>query len=197
MMYSFFILFTFIIVVIAILMSNSLVTTMALVSIMANLLVIATRFGKISERLAGASESKTDATGVAGAAEMDSAMPPGPATDSEIAAGFPDIPQYRFSYDVDPDDYHVAPYGPFYENWRAYKTSYSTAYETPEPYIHVSCGERNYSVDSANTLMAQRRFHDKKAMDGYTVKDANYYRYHFSNELDEEEAKPWWGRHEM
>jgi hypothetical protein len=53
------------------------------------------------------------------------------------------------------------------------------------------------SVDTANTLMARRRARDKRCTDGWLTKTSNYYKYHYANELAEEEAKPWWGRAEI
>jgi hypothetical protein len=48
-----------------------------------------------------------------------------------------------------------------------------------------------------NAIMAQRRSRDKKCMDGWASKDANYYKQHFAEELDEAEAKPWWSSGEV
>lgn len=87
-------------------------------------------------------------------------------------------------------------YGPQYNAWSAHSRSYDM-YPDVMPHIGRSCAENDYSVDTLSTLVTQKRgARDKRAMDGAVTKDVDYYKYHFGSELDEEEAKPWWGRHE-
>ena len=47
--------------------------------------------------------------------------------------------------------------------------------------------------DAANVIMAQRRTRDKRAMTAAATKTAEYYKYHFADELSEAEGKRWWG----
>lgn len=87
-------------------------------------------------------------------------------------------------------------YGPQYDAWSAHNRSYDM-YPDVRPHVGVSCAENDYSVDTLGTLMTQKRgARDKRAMDGAVSKGVDYYKYHYGSELDEEEAKPWWGRHE-
>ena len=55
---------------------------------------------------------------------------------------------------------------------------------------------RANNIDMAAVDLTRRRTRDKRAMDAATVKDANYYRYHYADELEAEEKKRWWGNHE-
>jgi hypothetical protein len=87
-------------------------------------------------------------------------------------------------------------YGPQYNAWSAHGRSYDM-YPDVKPHVGVSCAENDYSVDTLGTLMTQKRgTRDKRAMDGAITKGVDYYKYHYADELDKEEAKPWWGRHE-
>lgn len=82
-------------------------------------------------------------------------------------------------------------YGPFYEIWRNYKED--------TPYAQVKPNEYNYAnnVDDLITNDTRRRFKDKRTIIGNITKDANYYKYHYGNELDAEERKRWWGNNEI
>lgn len=51
-------------------------------------------------------------------------------------------------------------------------------------------------VDQATVELARRRARDRQAIEGASVKDVNYYRYHFAGELDEAEKRQWWGNQE-
>lgn len=48
------------------------------------------------------------------------------------------------------------------------------------------------SIDAKNVRLSQRRARDKQCSIGWATKDANYYKMHFANELDGNEAKIWW-----
>jgi type IV secretory pathway VirB3-like protein len=96
-------------------------------------------------------------------------------------------------------DNHVKPmgdvadiYGPFYERWHGYRTAYTDCYDDQRPDKIIPAYK--YNIDDSGADLARKRFHDKKCTDGWVTKDANYYKYHFSGELDEAESKRWWGR---
>lgn len=56
---------------------------------------------------------------------------------------------------------------------------------------------RQYNADArAIELMRQRGTRNQLAIDGLVTKDASYYAYHFGNDFQESEHKPWWGRDE-
>jgi hypothetical protein len=88
-------------------------------------------------------------------------------------------------------------YGMFYDKWNNQRSSYTKSYNEPMPRVSTSCAERNYDVDSANTLLWQKRTHDKQRNDGWAAKSSDYFAYHYADELDIEENKRWWGRDEF
>ena len=98
--------------------------------------------------------------------------------------------------EIDDTDRSGDMYGPFYGEWDSYRSGYNTSYDKPTIAVGASAAEKNYSIDEANALMVQRRTRDKKCSDGWLTKDADYYKYHFGNELNEAENKEWWTRHE-
>ena len=97
------------------------------------------------------------------------------------------------------DQQDPALYGDDFERWHSYDASYTgAAYATPTPHSIYSGSENTLGVDGGCALMAQRRgLRDKQALDGATLKDANYYKFHFADEFKREEAKPWWGNYEV
>jgi len=87
-------------------------------------------------------------------------------------------------------------YGPYYAQWNEQRKVYTDSYVEPQPRVGVSCAERQYDIDAAGALLAQKRTVDRQRNDGWAAKDADYYRYHFAEELDTEENLRWWGRDE-
>ena len=87
-------------------------------------------------------------------------------------------------------------YGSDYEKYHAYNTSYSGSY-TDAPVVIESCAETDTSIDVANCLIAQKRARDKKCSDGWSLKSADYYKFHYGNELKDSEEKIWWGKNEL
>jgi hypothetical protein len=94
------------------------------------------------------------------------------------------------------EDQNTNLYGRAQDEYDGYINAYTDCWREPKPAVVQSCSEQDYSIDSANALMAQRRARDKRCMDGLVSKDAAFYRHHFAEELDEEENKPWWSRSE-
>jgi len=71
--------------------------------------------------------------------------------------------------------------------------SYTDCYPGPTRELN-GCNINDYmGIDEANTRQVAMRTRDKKSIDGYVSKNANYYKRHFSKELDESENKRWWG----
>lgn len=87
-------------------------------------------------------------------------------------------------------------YGAFYDEWNTQRLSYTNSYTDPMPRIIKSGAETTADIDSANTLLWQRRARDKECSDGWASKNADYYKYHYAEELDTEAAREWWGRDE-
>lgn len=60
-----------------------------------------------------------------------------------------------------------------------------------------NCNKYAYlPFDEANARLSALRQRDKKALDGAVTKNANYYKKHFSRELNEAENERWWGNDE-
>lgn len=55
---------------------------------------------------------------------------------------------------------------------------------------------RTMSVDEKATVLSELRQRDKKCLDGWASKNANFYKKNFSDELDKSERKRWWGQNE-
>lgn len=74
--------------------------------------------------------------------------------------------------------------------------SYTDCYPGPTRDLN-GCNINDYmGIDEANTRQVNMRTRDKKVIDGYVSKNSNYYKRHFSKELDESENKRWWGNDE-
>jgi hypothetical protein len=174
---SILIILTFILVIIVILVADSLTTAMLIVSLLANFLVISSQFKKISKNF------------------LDIGIAAGPQTqdhENTLHGDSPPVSPPESAADTQPVDL----YGPFYEMWHAYRNSYDQCYDAPRVNAYGDCSGRTYNIDTANTFMAQRRARDKRAMDGWAVKDANFYKHHYGAELDDTENRVWWGRNE-
>jgi hypothetical protein len=191
-----FIVLTLAVVVAVILVADSLLNAMIIVSLLANFLVISAQFGKISR-------------GSLGIAAQDWGVPPRkemPDDDSEEGiTRRVDAYEQRLAREVargtssEPDrtpdgSQPVDMYGPFYEMWHAYHDT--SAYPTPQHHVGVSSAEVNSGIDAAAAYMSQQRARDKRCSDGWASKNADYYAYHFGSELAQAEAKPWWGASE-
>ena len=51
-------------------------------------------------------------------------------------------------------------------------------------------------IDEKNSVHVKRSNRDKRILDGWASKNADYYKKNFYNELEKEEAKVWWGNNE-
>ncbi|QJX71686.1 hypothetical protein F-S17_0434 [Faustovirus] len=103
----------------------------------------------------------------------------------------------------DPWDYSVSErqfdrsiYEPSYDKYTADKVSYTAAYTNAQPIIVDAAGDATMDADQRMNLMARQRFREKRAQDGWAVRNADYYKYHFSDELAENEAREWWGEYD-
>jgi hypothetical protein len=52
------------------------------------------------------------------------------------------------------------------------------------------------NIDDLVTEMAAARSRDRRAIDGAVTKTADYYKRHYGDELDQSEAKVWWGNND-
>jgi hypothetical protein len=86
-------------------------------------------------------------------------------------------------------------YGPDYSNYDYYRQTYLNSYKPVQTHA-PHAADTGYTIDSAMARLGQQRTRDKQMIDGAAVKDANFYRYHYADELDRSEAKPWWGQYD-
>ncbi len=52
------------------------------------------------------------------------------------------------------------------------------------------------TIDDLNTHLARSRARDKQCTDGWVAKNANFYKSNYGTEFDESENARWWGRNE-
>jgi hypothetical protein len=150
-----FILFTFIVIVMLALLSDTLTTAVLVVSLTANFLAICAHFRGISDEISKVFTRLTDRE---------------PAQPKQLES---------ISYD------DIAPtiYGENYDQWNSYRAGLQDS----DAELHEG------DIDTKNTYMARRREKNKKCSDGWAIKESNYFKHHYANELDEAEKKPWWG----
>jgi hypothetical protein len=184
---------TFIIIIIVVLMSDSILTSIAIVILLLNFLAIsgymrqkdyaslaAVGWGEIPE------DETTDAT-----------------EETENDENIKDIPRRRKKSMIEEnripaenavEDQNTNLYGRAQEEYDGYITAYTDCWRKPKPVLLKSCGEQDHSIDAANVMMAQKRARDKRCMDGFVSKDSRFYAHHYAGELDESESKVWWGQ---
>jgi len=92
---------------------------------------------------------------------------------------------------IDREDYNTCypPIAKELSNVREYQ-------RVAEPMNMIPFNGRGVPVDEKNTMMALARSRDKKIMDGFVSKTAEYYKQYFGDELAQSEAKVWWGANE-
>lgn len=185
-----FVFLTFIIVVVVILMTPDLTTAMLIVSLLANLLVIASSVTSLHKQQLNVSSIFSPPPPPEPAPEPE--PEPKKEDDEKKPLGGPNLQS-----EMDDPQSTLSMYGPAYTKFNGYKSTYSSCYDPPGPVYAVSCGENTSTLDAAAVLLAQRRTRDKQAMDGAMLKTADYYKYHYSDELDLEEKKPWWGQYDQ
>jgi len=175
---------TFIVVIAIILMSPDLTSAMLIVSILANVYVLTTlnykhRMSK-KEGLEPATEPRQQS--------QPPQQPPSPPSIPPAGLRLPSI------------------YGPAWDVYSAYKDNGPTGWAgcnipggscgtVYNPNVDIPEGTV-MSIDQANVELARRRARDKMALEGQAVKDVNYYKYHFGDELDISEKRWWWGNSE-
>lgn len=70
--------------------------------------------------------------------------------------------------------------------------TYSMCYQPVRPIVSAGA-ELDSSVDGLIALNGQKRARDKKCLDGATLKDADFFKYYYDDELRLNESRPWWG----
>lgn len=83
-------------------------------------------------------------------------------------------------------------YGNEWNNYDSFRMGYLD--QQPALPFSYDAPELQHTVDQKCNIQArQRGMRAKQMIDGNVSKNANFYKYHFGDELDKEEAKPWWG----
>jgi hypothetical protein len=175
---------TFIVLIIIIFMSDSLSSAMMVISILASFFVISANSSQVTKTIIEAVDwGKPIDCNTSKSPECDKFLP------EEIVTPEPAPPKEP---ELEPQNTNL--YGSEYAKHQAYNTSYTDCYTKPQPIIIDSAADRDTSVDERNCLIGQRRARDKKCMDGYVSKGADFYKYFYAQELEETEMRPWWGR---
>lgn len=188
--HTLFIVMTFIVIVAIIVLSDSMTTAASLISLVASFFVIAAIGGKFA-RLTGMTKD-----GSADSSSVDSSSA-GSQTDSSSAETSAAAENSMANVGAMPfgATEEARMYGADYSNMRSYVTSYPLS-EARSTYLATPT-ECTKDIDTLNAQMAARRTRDKRAMDGAIIKDADFYRAHFADELAYAENAPWWGRLEV
>lgn len=87
-------------------------------------------------------------------------------------------------------------YGVDQREYDAYINTYANTPAQAQP-ITYNGTDVDCSMDANMALIGQKRARDKRAIDGAVIKDANFYRHHFGDELDKTEKRVWWGESEL
>lgn len=162
------------IIVIAIVIATDIITTVQILSLLASVAVVYRCFSDNS----GAKPPADSSIG-SGNVGGDGSGSGGSANDTSGAAGT-DAP-----LGYPPDGF----YGRNYDDWRSFTAGYG-GFEPPS----FIGGKKN--IDDVNLKYGILRSRDKKCIEGAVTKTADYYKYHFADELVDYESRPWWGRNE-
>ena len=191
---------TFIIIIIVVLMADSVVTAIAITVLLLNFLAISAYWDKLKKGYASINAvgwgSVPDEKEPAEEEQESIEDKEKKEKTSRVKSLLEENRGLVLPENTDQDQ-NTNLYGRAQEEYDNYINAYSTCWREAKPAVFQSCSEQDYSIDAANALMAQRRARDKRCMDGLVSKDANFYRHHYAEELDEAENKPWWSRGEF
>ena len=165
----YFIVLTFVVVLITIILSKDTITAIMIITLIANFIMICINLSKTVK----IEKTRPDSS-------SSSSINDNAADDAE---------------DDNLDTPHI--YGPEYDIYHKDVETYNTAYEDPKFALNRGVTEAFQGVDAMNTYMAQSRARDKKCLDGMVAKTSDFYKHHYSNEFELEEAKRWWGNYEI
>jgi hypothetical protein len=181
-----YIVLAFIVVIGIIYMSSSMASAMVMAGCLAYILIITNNMANLQNSINILAERKEN---------METAIDAG--GDNETARSGIDDP--LSAPNILKDDVEEKPHEDFssdYKNYDSFRQSYTNIYNAAPARTAYSNTEKQYTMDIANTLNATRRFHQKRAMEGAVLKNADYYKYHYGDELEQAENRPWWGRGE-
>ncbi|MHB2029559.1 MAG: hypothetical protein ACYCPT_12195 [Acidimicrobiales bacterium] len=84
--------------------------------------------------------------------------------------------------------YPASLYGDAYANYEKQKTP---CYKKAKPFF----GDEN-DTDAGMTYYTRRSTRDKQAIDGYVSKTADFYKYYYDDQFNEDQNSEWWGQYE-
>lgn len=167
-----YIVLAFIVVIAIIYMAKSMASAMVMAGCLAYILIISNNMVNLENNLhLGVSKESSAATDPAAADILD-----------DKPQAVKDQPPADFSDD--------------YKEYDEFRQSYTNVHNAAPPRVAYDNAEKTYSIDLANTMNATRRFRDQRAMNGTVIRNANFYKYHYGDELEQAENRPWWGRGE-
>ena len=188
-----FIILTFVVVIAAILLSDTIQSAASIVGLIASFFVILTHCHNLSKNTLSVGVTNEKLSSGKKRAVIEDLDFGSCGVGDSLCCGsmLPNSPT------VNPQacDQNTNLYGSNYEEHQAYNTSYTDSYKQPQPY-NVTCGDSSTGIDMANALMTQRRARDKKTSDGWASKNADYFKLHYGDELAESEGKLWWGTYD-
>ena len=161
-----------IVICVAILAINDLTTSMLVMSLLANTLFIVSKLCKNMDSARGLPDFTSDNSPIPKAA-IEPADNPTPLGPPELEA-----------------------YGAEHAKWDSYKQHEIEARNTRSENA-PRIGPGTYDVDDKSVDINFLRSRDKQTIESISVRDANYYKYHFANELDDAEKQQWWGNKEI
>lgn len=185
--------FMWVVAIILILMVDDWTTAAAALAVIAGIMTITTcfvRLGKIHTCDEPSARKKR---------ENMQQEAPGDQQDAKMGQALKSVP------DMDTDDQDTQSYpgneqnpntlGDKWEKKHVYNSTFDAM--SGATVMMDSPAELAPDVDTRNALMSGQRFQQKRSLDGYVTKTADYYANNFASELDEVEKKPWWGNSEF
>lgn len=175
-----FIAFTFIAMIAIIILADSLGSAVAIVSLVASFFVICSigaKMGRPADSASTSASTSDGATNIPADTPADTPAESAPAENTDLFAD---------------STTEESMYGSDYAQMRSYVTSYKSPAGTP-----LALKTASECVRDADTRVAQvgaQRTRDKASMDGAVLKDANYWRAWYGDELYQAEKAPWWGQ---
>ena len=187
---------TLIVIIIVILMADSVVTAVVISALLLNFLAISAYWEKLKKNFASINAVGWGVAPDESEPESEPKSEPKSEPTNRIKSLLEENKNLGITPENTNEDQNTNLYGRAQEDYDNYIVAYSTCWRKAKPAVFQTCSEQDRSIDAANALMAQRRARDKRCLDGLVSKDANFYRHHYAEELDEAENKAWWSRGE-
>lgn len=177
---------TFAVIVSVVMLAQDLHTAVFIVGLTTNFIIICCLFSKLSHKSGLASVGPGEPPGSLASGDPN-AIHAGIAAGEPEQAGPGEADTAGLEEGTDRDLYLPEHY--------AYD-KYNVAYLSDnDKRVYVPVG--GVDVNTRALELMQRRDRNKRSMIGAVCRDVNYYKYHFADELDKAEARPWWGEDDV